>query len=131
MVKFKLVKTVTYVGISPEFLGNPGRAVSKYISPKLLIYSHKINGVPLSFDIKKIGCAEASVCETGDVITPVSVEYVVLMVPIGEMLNSIEGRAFGIFDTDVDGNKEYTGNFIVKEIRLKSRSFFTIVGTQP
>ncbi|AFM98190.1 hypothetical protein KMI_04g07730 [Encephalitozoon hellem] len=131
MINFKLVKTVTYVEISPEFLTSPRKAVSKCIASKLLIYSHKINGIPLSFDIKEIGCAEASICETGDVITPVSVEYVVLVMPVGGIVNSVEGRAFGIFNTDVDGNKEYTGNFMVKEIKLKAKSFFTIVGTRP
>ncbi|CAD25334.1 hypothetical protein [Encephalitozoon cuniculi GB-M1] len=131
MIKFKLVEAVMCVEIDPELLVNPEKAVSKHIASNLLIYSHKINGVPLSFSIKGMERTGPIVSSVGSVAVAVHVEYVVLTLPIGEVMSSIEGRTLGIFSTDIDGSKEYTGNFVVKEMRLKGRVFFTIAGTRP
>ncbi|ADM11433.1 uncharacterized protein Eint_041460 [Encephalitozoon intestinalis ATCC 50506] len=129
MVKFKLVKAKMSVEIGPEFLENPMKAVSKCMASKLLIYSHKLGGIPLSFAIKDIEHSGTVICETGSVEVTASSEYVVLTLPVGGVMSSFEGRTLGIFNTDVDGSKEYTGDFIVKGIKLEARSFFTIVGT--
>lgn len=129
MVEFKLVKVTMPVEISPRFLPDLESAVARTLTSKLLVYSHKVGGVPLSFSIESIAHTGVISSSKGDIALDVSADHVVLVIPFGGVMSSLEGRALSIFSTDIDGNKEYTGDFVPKGIELRGEAFFTITGT--
>jgi hypothetical protein len=132
MAEFKSVRAMIGVEISPKCLSNPQRAVCAKVASHMLVYSSKINAIPLSFSIIDIGSIGCISSDSGDVLVPVTVEYIVFTLLEDQQIMSIDGRAFGIFQTEVDGNTDYTGMLRIKQIQSNPKSLsMTISGVIP
>ena len=131
MVEFKSIRAMVQVEISPRCLSNPHNAVCTKIASHILFYSSRVHATPLSFSIIDINHTGQISSGSGDVLISVLVEYIVFVLLEGERIMSVDGRAFGIFQTEVDGDTEYTGMLTIRKIQSNPKSpLMAISGTR-
>ncbi|KAM0672037.1 hypothetical protein CWI42_041950 [Ordospora colligata] len=131
MAGFKSIRAMVQVEISPRCLSNPHKAVYAKIASHILFYSSRVHATPLSFSIIGINNTGCISSDSGDVLISVLVEYIVFVLLEGDRIMSIDGRAFGIFQIEVDGDTEYTGMLTIRQIQSNPKSpLMTISGTR-
>lgn len=128
MTQLRSVKMSVPVEVDPEDLCDQDKAIGRKAASYLLVYSHKVGGVPLAYTV--MGTADTgSISWNGGVVVTALLEYVVLKISPGDVMVSVRGMALGVFQVDVDGNEEYDGEFVVGKVVSRGKTSFTVVGS--
>lgn len=112
---FEKVKMELGVAIRPKYLNDPSTSIFKHLCKYLLQYSYILDGFPLSFNIEGVLPA-GTILEDGSVYVDCLVTFYIFRVSPGDVLCSVNGSVYGIFNTLVDGEESYTGDIVVKSI---------------
>lgn len=126
----KSIKIATPVEINPSLLSDPEKAINRKITSYLLKYSQKMEGIPLAFKVGGVTPTGMISPDSGGVLITTLIEYIVLKISPGSSITSIGGMVLGVFYVEVDGNEEYSGDFVVSEVKCRGNSPPTIIGTQ-
>lgn len=127
-MSLKRVRVEILVEIEPELLSEPDKAVRRRTSAHLLEYSQAVEGVPLACDIQGVTqCGRIS--DTGSVVITALVDYIVLQMSPGSALQAVGGLVLGVFPTDVDGDRAFSGEFAVRGVAFAGAAF-TVVGAR-
>lgn len=109
------VKLEMKIQISPKYLDDPSTSIFKQLSKHLLLYSHILNGFPLSFEIEGV-LPEGRILEDGSVCSICLITFYVFKTAVGDTISCVDGCAFSIFTVQVEDEEEYTGDVLIKEI---------------
>ena len=113
-MKILLLKLQIIIKISPKYFNDPDTEINIRLSSFLFKYSHKLEGIPLSYN-------ECIYLKT-------VVEFTFLSFKIGDVIYANEGVVFGIICAKIDGNDFYTGNLKIKDIDNTNGECSVIIG---
>ena len=112
---FEKVQLEIYLLVKPRFLNEPSVGIFKELSQYLLKYSHILSGYPLSFEIEGVK-PTGKILEDGSIYANCLISFCVFGVGKGSILTSVNGYVSGVFPVVVDGNENFTGDFMVKSV---------------
>ncbi|KKO76709.1 hypothetical protein AAJ76_1000157322 [Vairimorpha ceranae] len=127
-MKILLLKLQIIIKISPKYFNDPDTEINIRLSSFLFKYSHKLEGIPLSYKIIGIFPFGNIICDNECIYLKTVVEFTFLSFKIGDVVYANEGVVFGVICAKIDGNDFYTGNLKIKDIDNTNGECSVIIG---
>lgn len=120
-MQFKIVKMKIQTRIPIAAISDPQPHIVRYLDTLLLKYTHTNKGIPLSFEL--VGMAHKNLIyrDSPFMFIDCIVDFLVLEVAIGDVVEVRDGLFMGIFFCEHEG---FSGKMVVCDVRNEEDAVF-------